>query len=427
MKIKEIDREKAYDEAKEIMKQDGLDDSKTSELFGKIQLIKLSSKGRVPEDIIDYLISEILNEKSALHINSKKYKEYIGRTLESFGINHISKEISDKQSKFYFFREYIDVADSLGTQAENTIYLSEDIIPKTIEAINTIFHENTHIEQDYRFKGKDNYSYYEYMALKENILCKEIPVFQMNNYKLLFLEINARQRANLKMLKYFLNSERLKKRVSESKIKEIIDDYKKDTISYGGAYNKKEKADDTEEKDINVLFRETLKKEVIKEYPILALEYNEDCSEKTPQEIMEEIEESKDASKTILLTKILENNEIFKKSNMYRDVSYFIDYSAKNKTMEKIYGHVLTGTVLREMYNRYKEFDNLSQEEKEEFCKIIKKAQNKIINEPDSTFSRRISKCGKSRSSPIKTFQLMQKYVEMKVPEISINEEENQK
>ena len=427
LKIGDIDKEKEYEEVQKLISKENLSNDEMQELFAKVQKIKLASNGKIPNDIIDYLISEMLNKKSVLNTNAEQYKDHICRVFESLAANDISDRIGDKQTKYYFYREFVDLIDSVGTQMADMVWLNQDATQETIDTINTIFHENTHVEQDYHFKNIKNCSYYEYMALKENILCKEIPEFQLRNYNRLFVEINAREKANLRMLKYFLSSERLKKRVNDRKIKEIIKKYKNEVSSYIEAYNKREKEDSTEDRDVNNIFGEKLKKEWIAEYPILALEYNEDCSLKTPQEMIEQIEQSDDKKKTLLLVKILKNNEIFKKENLYRDALYLINYSSENKTAQKVVSHIVGSTFLWKIYMQSENFENLSLKEKEKFCEIIKKVEDKLEEEPDSAFSRGILKSQKSKNTAMKMFKTARNYADSRDPINHNSEDENQK
>ena len=427
LKIEDIDREKEYKEAKKLISKDNLSDNEMQKLFEKTQKIYLSSNGKIPNDIIDYLISEMLNKDSVLNTNSKKYKEYICRILESFGRNDISNRIGDNKTKYYFFREFIDLMDSLGTQEGDMVYLNQDIATETIDAINTIFHENTHVEQNFHFKNIKNCSYHEYMALKENILCNGLPDFQLMNYNLLFLEINAREKANLMMLKYFLSSERLKKRVNDRKIKEIIKGYKNEVKSYADAFSKREREDSSEHRDINSIFGEILKPDWIKEYPLLALEYNGDCTLKTLPEMIEQVEQSDNNRKTILLVKILEHNGIFKKENLFKDASYLIDYSSENVIAKKVVSHLVDSVLIGQMYMQYENFENLSLEEKKEFCAIIEKAKDKLEKEPDSAFSKGITKSQKSKNAAMKMFKLAKNHMDLADFTLSDSEEENQR
>ena len=406
LQIQKIDKEKAYQNVQKLMQKEGLSEEELGMLFSEVQKIKLTSNGTIPDEIIEYLLAEMINEKSDLNCDSEAYRAYIQRIYESFGINHIPKEIKEKKSIFYFTREFIDIIDSIGTQTGNIIYLSKDLYSEFGETINTIFHENTHIEQEYNMKN-GNCSFAEYMALKEQILINAIPGFQIGNYEFLFLEINAREKAVLKMLKYFLGSNRISKNLTPEMIEEIKKEYKEEVVNYIGAFQKKEKEDSDDERDVNEIFSSHLTEEVIKENPIFLLEYHEDGTVRTPAEIFNEIEKTNHRNQKILLTKILKNNGIFKKENLSRDAKFCMNYSSEDKKMEKLMSHIVANNLIKILYERYLEFELLSDNEKKEYCAIIKEMNGKLLAEPDSPFSKGITMIDKNGNKMIQTFNII--------------------
>ena len=422
LRTDEIDKDMAIESAHMIMKKESLSEEELEELFKEIQDIKLTSNGVVPNDIVEYLLSELLNKESALYKNPNYYFEYICRIFESLGSNTLPQEIKDKKPYFYFVREFIDIGDPYGTQSGNIVYLGEEV-ESVLETTDTIFHENTHIEQEHHYDDEEQCLYTEYMALKENILANRLINYQADNYSSLFLEINAREKSALRTVKFLMNSERLKNRVGTRAIEDLKKKYMAENAQYIGAYSKKAKKDGSEQ-NVNEIFAQNLIPKNLKEHPILLLEYNEDCTQKTPEQIIESIEQTESKNKKSLLAKILKNNGVFKQENIYKDALYLIDYSPKNKDTEKILKYVIGSTFIRMLYNQYERYAELDDSQKGQFIEIINRASNKITNEPESVFSRGISRVDRKGNNMMKTFELIRKFVNMQNPVIQRDENE---
>jgi hypothetical protein len=278
-----------------MIKKKGLNKDEVEQLFSYIQDIKLSSHGKVPNELIEYVISEVFNDESELCKKTSDYYNHMCRMFECLGTNTIPEDIKARKPYFYFIREFIDIGDSYGSQSGNVVYLNE-ALQSVFETLDTIFHENTHIEQEHHFDDENKCSYVEYMALKENILSLRVPNYQIDNYNTLFLEINAREKSAIKTIKFIMDSKILRERIDP----EIIEDFKKryirENIQYVGAF-KKSIGDNKEEKDVNELFTRNLTPQLLRKHPIFLLEYNPDCSVKSPRELVEEIENTENKHK----------------------------------------------------------------------------------------------------------------------------------
>lgn len=251
--------------------------------------------------------------------------------------------------------------------SKNIIRLNElDVINleyKNIKILDTIFHEIFHSVQLYSqlndlnlilntiddemrkenklskiLKAKVNYNesedftfinYLSYMMKKENLLASIIGFDYYNelNYKLKFIEISARLNAHIELKKY----------LSSIDINEIYFYYKKvdidkiitgEKINLNKAMSKKIKNEKSE--NLNDIFSRYLNSNLIEKYKFLNIEYNENCSLKNAQQLLNDLElkisKTNDVDKINKLLDLYYNLII----NNY-DKSSIIEYNANNK------------------------------------------------------------------------------------------------
>lgn len=393
--INDIDVEENEKNAREFMKKGRiLTEEDFDEFFGYLQNIKLAYRGMLPDDFVNFVVKEMLQDVTILNKKDWKYRGAVDRILENLGMNSAQSIARTKYRTCYFTRDNIELDEPDGTETTKVIYYSPKC-DEPIDRIDTIFHENTHLEQDYAIDVAKRYSYIRYMMLKDNILSKEYSDYDEKNYKDLFCEIEAREKSKLKMIRYFLNTLGIANEdIGNVDIKKLIHRHSKENKSYSRTLRKTKGKGKTE---LNDRFQEVLQKkpELIEKYPILLTEYNKDGSVKTPEQIIRELEGS-DNRKRELVIKILKNNKIFRPERLTQDFQFLLNYSSNDKAMERTVAYIVYkvfGDILEQVYEQsYKNLGEMTLEQKLEIEDLVKMARKKIIDEPDSVFAKGATK-----------------------------------
>ena len=92
-----------------------------------------------------------------------------------------------------------------GTHVDNIVVAKRNRIKRLfngdLSPINTIYHENTHMTQEDRLEKLPT-NYKEYMMQKERVIREVSPKYYNENYTMMYIEIEARERAAQKTAKY---------------------------------------------------------------------------------------------------------------------------------------------------------------------------------------------------------------------------------
>lgn len=290
-----------------------IDASKEAE-FDKflISLTKLkiySKDGIMPEEAVDFLISQSMRTDSLINSKKDKYGKVPGRAIEDLGkIDNLRRNNVNYLNRMYIVRDYIDKDSTLGLHRGNVVTIKKEQIDKLskggLDAIDTVFHENTHMTQEYRLEGvvKD---YAEYLMKKERLI-RRLDIngekYYDENYFQILTEIEAREVAARMTAKYVAKiapktqiagiADSLKQDVVGS----LLDRYKKEenryrqiaekeVAAYKPAINKIDS--DGKNRTINQIFDRRFKKEswvlknFIKSQPMAEYEYFNDGSKKS--------------------------------------------------------------------------------------------------------------------------------------------------
>ena len=421
LKVNDINVKRSLGNIRSITKKKGLNEVEVQRLFREVQKIKLAYNWNLPKKIVDRIIEECFNENSALYKKRAAYSDYINRILENFGINDIPKEMRDTKHYYYFMRRQIGMTDPSGMQTSNAVYIREGEPKEFLETLNTIFHENVHIEQEYCTKYAKEYSYTKYMILKEDLVNQTLLDYSALNYKTLFSEIEARAKACLKMLRFVFSLDGVKEKVD---INRIIQNYRSESLYYISA-NEKRDGNSEEKLDVNRIFENLIKEkpDVLKDNSIFFIEYNADGTTRTPEELIRLMEHSNKNQKELII-KILEKNGIFKEENLYRDFIFLTNYSSKNKNMEKAVSYLVKSVFPVMLYKEYEKFDNLDDDEKRRLCEILKESRRQVKETPGSPFSVGITKKRKDGLTAMSIIETMERYI--KVKDSRLFEEANQ-
>lgn len=182
-------------------------------------------------------------------------------------------------------------------------------------------------------------NYFSYMMKKEYLLAKLVGQKNYNelNYKLKYIEVKARLDAHLETKNYFHNLG----------IHEIYFFYKKvdiDSIIEEEKVNlnsaKFKKVDEQHLAEINSILKKFINSELIKEYSLLNIEYNDNCSLKNATQLLTDLESkiniSKDESQ---IDKLLDLYYNLLLNNYEKDL--ILNYHTNNKYIIRLRGKIL--------------------------------------------------------------------------------------
>ena len=162
----------------------------------------------LPEDVVDFLMSQSMRPESLINFNKEKYGKVAERAIEDLGkIDHLRRNGGKPLSSLYIVRDYLEHEKTMGLHAGDTITIKRERMDQLAngnpDGINTIFHENTHMNQGVRLKGAIS-SYREYVMLKEDIIRNydKYDDYYDTNYIMIFKEIEAREVAAGMTAKY---------------------------------------------------------------------------------------------------------------------------------------------------------------------------------------------------------------------------------
>lgn len=159
------------------------------------------SEGRIPEKYCDYLIQQKIIEDSPLNENLDEYFQCLKRAfedkgrwiLEKKGITNCTVVMDDNMSNNIHGSCYMGEKSSGGQLIkynENVLY---NLTSKNVHAINTLFHEIAHAEQNKHINiDKEFHTVDEYKMYVESAVESSIRDFYETNYIGNYMEIDAR-------------------------------------------------------------------------------------------------------------------------------------------------------------------------------------------------------------------------------------------
>jgi len=242
--------------------KNSLDPSKEAE-FDKflLMLTRLRLDDRndlIPQNATDFLLSQSMKSDSIINTMGEKYYGVQERALENLGkLDNMRQNGGMPLTYTFFVRDYIDLNSTTGVHEANTITLKRENIKRDLmKVIETIFHENTHMNQKQRLRRMPE-SFKEYMMIKEELLGKK---YYKQNYNLIYTEIEARERGAQKTAEYIAqilpqdSTQELVENIHDEVIDMFVDKYKeeqrkyllkaqKEEIMYAIGINKKDQYD----------------------------------------------------------------------------------------------------------------------------------------------------------------------------------------
>lgn len=292
----------------------------------------------IGERAANFIIKQTLLPNSVISNNPEKYQSIVERALEDMGKAMLSSRVKLKWNYTYLTRDIVNQKeDDYGVQTDGIgIAIKRDgvrefIKNKDIYILGTVLHENDHANQAYDIQYGKNNNYIRYMMYKEKILWDKSEEYYPENYAKIFREIAARQNAAQLLSKY---------------LKSLNIEFS-DEVVYNGArgeeiYSQLQKQVDEEElfwgngvqkngSDFFVLCDKAIleDKGLLKKYPDLSIEYNEDGSKKSFREMLLMLNSIKNGTEANLFIKMLTAGKTINKDNIGEVIKALNDFDCK--------------------------------------------------------------------------------------------------
>lgn len=405
--------------------------------------------GIMPEKAVEFLISQSLRPDSIINLKNDKYGKVPERAIEDLGKIDILKRVPGKDLiDIYVTRDYLNKAIVDGKQNRNkrSVAIKRDSIKRlangNFDAINNVFHENTHVIQHNRFKVSSK-NYAEYLMKKEVLIMASDREYYNQNYKLIFEEIEAREEANQLTADYIGNiisqnqipyiADTLKQSVNDSLVQRFEQlknlyyrDAARESQLYRTGINKVDR--DGQTRNINEIFDRRFRGGEIDFYhfmmtePMLVYEYNPDKSRKNfPEQIIAAANTtSLDKDKFDFIKSIINNSGTAKDANAYQTlaaINYLIDSRGVNNRNKSEFIAQVVGPNLPDIIENYGKYcfaylksGQLPTEEMIQTYLVVQNVMKKINDEPDGEWKKgfRVEN-GNGRNS----LELMGRYCEV--------------
>ena len=224
---------------------------------------------------------------------------------------------------------------------------------KNLDILNSIFHENAHAEQYYDFLNSQINSYNRYIMKKEDVLRKYFSDFYKDNYSLIYIEIEANEKAAQKLANYIDSldiSDISNLNFLDSFGKEISDACK-DVIEQKTKEYKEGEEKIIEGKVQNVVevFDELIKENsyFFDTNPEFLIEYNKDGSKKSLRQILNNAEAYINEEKNLydIITRIIKNGNIITADSIIDDMEVLMNAEQKKASEETMIKTIISENI----------------------------------------------------------------------------------
>lgn len=279
-----------------------MDETTFDEFCKDLEKIKILN-GIIPEEYCDYIINQKINDKSNINQNLERCFSLLKRVFEDKAKHILEKEgIVDYPIYFIDSHEVRGDGETAASveKDEKSIRFREEDLEKlcgnNFFIINYMFHETRHVKQIKLFREKDftKLDGCIYNMVKEEILQKKDPLFYKRNYTRMYIESDARLAGAKGQAEYLLYLG-----VSPMQIIENIGYEREVTLESNSSFMtyqiKEEQKNafikvDKDGKIISISDKvsEFIKQDptLLKEFPVLSLEFDENGERKATVEIL---------------------------------------------------------------------------------------------------------------------------------------------
>ena len=183
-----------------------VDEEQFEEFLKDLQKYKIIQNDVINIEIVKLILQQFFNRNSVIYQNKIKYFGLLQRMLEELSANDLKN--NNIKGCCFFRSEYgqkISAGQNLPFLFTNVINIDGTKVLQDngiLNLIGFIYHENTHTIQYSDIQGLTNLdkNSLRMLQFKEEIIKKYNPEYYIANYELMFQEIEARERANVKLL-----------------------------------------------------------------------------------------------------------------------------------------------------------------------------------------------------------------------------------
>ena len=383
-----------YDE--EVNSLSDMEEEKFDSFIKDLKVIK-KKEGIIPEKYCDYLIKQKINSNSYLNQKIDLYFPIFKRVFEDK-----TRHVLMKNEISYYCVQITPNLDATGKfsgiESNGLIRLDENklknLSENNINMIETLFHEVKHAVQRKRLLLDKKVSANEYKMLKEEIIINENPKYYNKNYWFIYDEIDARIAGRKETYKYLKYLGLSNKKILDIESKDFFECFREnqrlERNDYKEAKNKNVIDENEMEKkeEFYVTFDRIIKKkpELIKEYSILSIEYNDEGRRRAGFELLKSYEnplnkyrenpENGLDNRLSLIPYIL-NESIISYETVMEDVEELLEYKTEDKIVKKYRDLIITKEIfgaLRQCKDKRKfyVYDDDSDEDKtNHFNKLV--------------------------------------------------------
>ena len=389
--IKNNQKTPEMDMYEEVNSLSDMEEAKFESFINDLKSIK-RKEGIIPEMYCDYLIKQKMNSESHLNKNIDVYFPIFKRAFEDKTRHVLMKNgLSDccvliKSDLGLLLSHFEDLDKStLGVTDNKLIAFDENEVEDSSEnkvsKIETLFHEVRHrVKNKHIFLDK-KLSANEYRMLKEKIIRDEIPEYRERNYYYMYDEIDARIAGRREAYKYLISLGLSDKKILDGEGNDYFECFRekqeREVSNYNMATDKY--VEEGRKEKFYIIFENLLedKPELIKKYPILSIEFNDEGVRRTGFELLRSYEEAlkeyrENPEKGLdnrfsIIPYILRESMVYYETIM-KDVEELLKYETEDRIVKK-YRNLIINEILQ-TYGQCKDekkievFDNDSEEDK---------------------------------------------------------------
>jgi len=372
----------------------------------QLQRIKLVERRGLSLSACQTIIKQTLLDGSAIRKNPEKYKHVVERAIEDLSAR-LEKKCLDTT---YFIRSELDTEDTQGEEIDGRIRLLRkgvtDLVKrKDVSCLETLFHENTHQEQDYDMRQGKFGEYVRYIAEKEDIIRAYNEKYYVDNYKYMYCEIEAREKGVSKLVGFLqslgINLEDsfvFHSLVTKDIVGVLNERADKEKENYEVGENKLISDNDFSGREKVTTYFDSLVRNnpvILRQHPALRIEYNRDGTLKSFADFVTDMEQYKDESdKLALYRKIVGKGNIIRPESIAETLDYMSSYTPPSAKAGVIMMLMISENVARVLNDTVSKSDEIPTPELEKLKKVLDNISNPDILEKNPILKKGLEKTG---------------------------------
>ena len=374
--------------------------------LGYLQRIKLAERRPISLKYCKNIIRQTLQEGSIIRNNPEKYAEVVSRAIEDLS-NGLGMRYQDTT---YFIRQELNTTGAFGEQRDRDIRLSKTGIAKfvhrkDISCLETLFHENTHQEQDYDSQRGKYGQYIRYITEKEKIIRSYNEKYYVDNYQYMYCEIEAREKGNSKLIEFLkslgmdLDSSFIFHSFITREIEKVLSERaEKEKDNYKAGEEKLiSDTDFSGREKVTTYFDSLVKKNpiILKQHPILMLEYNKNGDLRSFADVVQDMEASRDETDTLLLYRdIIGKGNIIRPETIADTLLYLCNYRTASLRMGASINSIIRDNVARVLDDTVDTLDTMPTQDIYKLKSALERTISKEVLERNPLLKRGLKRAG---------------------------------